>query len=199
MLTLSLGMQHRHLQPEVQQMIELHNGCKTSTSRDLWRCPPTNATAPQASAATRTFTAANAQLDTPGAGLSILDAVRGNKYTLVYCGVGGHWVALMFHATTAGRTTTIHQAVIADPLRKVGLRVLLWQRLRAIFTRARGFEFAQTAPQALWYPQQNDNYSCGLRVYEILKTMMQRINEEQIRDPRAVVYNDSCEYLPPSS
>lgn len=192
MLKHSLDFQHRHLQPNVQKLIYIQH--YKMDDQGLWEGARANATPPQVAAVTLNFAAANANLESPGAGPSILDGVRKHKYTLITCNTGEHWFAVILHATTAAGQTKIHQAVIAEPTREPGLNIFIWNRLRQIFTQARGFVFEQANPQAFWFPTQNDDNSCGFRVYETFKTVILRINDEYIRDPQGPLYNNSCKY-----
>lgn len=56
---------------------------------------------------------------------------------------------------------------------------------RRIFTRNLDFTFEHNGPQDLWVPGQlgpRDFFSCGLRVYDTMKTMLLRLNEAYNND-----------------
>lgn len=166
--------------------------CPSTVDSDkLWTSSLKTSNALEVARVALDFAAVNSQLDAPGAGLSLLDQVRQNKYTLIYSISGDHWISIILHATTVGRLTTIEHAVIAEPTRSPSLIIFLWNRLKEIFSASRGFAFAQPGPQDLWFPSQNDANSCGLRTYSILKTIMSRINDEYIRDPKGSLYDDN--------
>lgn len=188
-MKLGLGLQHRHLQPKVQELIHIeHYDVATG---GLWDAVLDNAHPKKVADAALEFTVINSQLDAPGSGLSMLDGVRKHRYSLFYFNCGDHWVATILRASTSGGKTTIHNAVIAEPVRSASLRIFLFARLQEIFTALRGFVFEQKEIQDFWFPTQNDYNSCGFRTYEILKTIMLRINDEYIRNPSGPVYNDS--------
>lgn len=48
---------------------------------------------------------------------------------------------------------------------------------RRIFTHERGFSFEHNHPQPLWCSPQIDIFSCGLRTYDIMKTLLMRLSE----------------------
>lgn len=121
----------------------------------------------------------------------MLDGVKTRRYTLFYINTRQHWVGIILRASTLGGKTTIHNAVIAEPVRSAPLRIFLWKRLKEIFTQRRGFVFEKNDIEDFWFPQQNDPNSCGFRTYDILKTIMLRINDEYIRRPIGPMYSES--------
>lgn len=56
-------------------------------------------------------------------------------------------------------------------------RMLTYLLNRRVFTQARGFTFEHDRPQDLYVSEQVDPFSCGLRTYNTLKTILLRINE----------------------
>lgn len=124
------------------------------------------------------FAAANVLLDYAP---QFISNIKHHFYTMWPINVELHWVAVILHVVPAadGKSFEVN-AVIADPERNPNTMSFVWKRLQRILSPARGFTL-QPAPQALWYPKQVDGYSCGLRVYEIMKTILARINEVELR------------------
>lgn len=126
------------------------------------------------------FATANALLDTEP---RFFHNIKSHAITLWPITVKLHWVALILHIAdpiptpSLTTTTTIAAAAIADPEHNPTTTAFIWNRLQVILSPARGFHFASAAPQPLWYPRQTDGFSCGLRVYDIMKTMVSRVNE----------------------
>lgn len=127
------------------------------------------------------FEVANAELANQS---EFFQRIRTHRWSLFAANIGDHWVAVIMHvipATTGNSNATIEHVVVADPARKGTVGTWVWNRLQRIFTPERKFSWAATctAPQPLWYPKQNhDGFSCGFRTYDILRTMLLRINEQ---------------------
>lgn len=76
--------------------------------------------------------------------------------------------------------SVIDHVIIADPSnpnQSEWESDLVWRRLQAIFKPSRGFVFQNAEPDYVWFPTQYDPYSCGLRTYEIMRVLLERINE----------------------
>lgn len=128
--------------------------------------------------------------------------IRESTWTMFPIGVSGHFVLVIIRArrVTAPRTrrgyiAVIEHLAVLDPLRNADLEFWVRERLRHyILLQPRGFVFEEKTPASLWYPKQGvDAHTSGLRFYEIVRVMIERISqsigEEGIRedfDPNAI-------------
>lgn len=138
------------------------------------------------------------------------DDVGRATWTLLPLAVNGHFHAVILHTkqkpmpgTKRGYRTIIQNAVVIEPQRMPVWEQFIWGRLRLILTEKRGFTFKHSQPVKLWFPKQNDQNTCGFRVYEILRVMLMRISqsvaEEGLRDgynPQTIWKDLSGMFLP---
>lgn len=104
-------------------------------------------------------------------------AIKNYSYTLMAVGVENHYAGLILHQVHQGGISYISHTYIVDPAYIPSYNDLIWNRLQRILTSERGFRFAKQRPDQMWCPAQTDNYSCGLRVYDVLKNILFRVNE----------------------
>ncbi|KAG8164376.1 hypothetical protein KVR01_006294 [Diaporthe batatas] len=107
-----------------------------------------------------------------------------NSWTMFPIGVRGHFLLAIIRATQAytpeqGYIAMIDDLVVLDPLRDKAVETFAYERLRYyILLPTRGFEFAGKEPASLWYPEHGVRAStCGLRFYEIVRVMIERISQ----------------------
>lgn len=133
------------------------------------------------------FLVANQQLDEEP---RFFEEIRRHYFTIWPINVELHWVAIVLHVFPApdsspdsspGKPRHVVNAVVADPERDPRTTGFVWSRLLRVLSPERGFRFPSAAPQPLWYPRQTDGYTCGLRAYEIMRVLLARINEAELR------------------
>lgn len=122
--------------------------------------------------------------------------IRKHTWTMFLANIDSHWVAIIMHVTPTlndRSDAVIKRVIIADPERRRRVDSFVWTRLHDIFTGRRRFTWAATctASQPLWYPRQEDYFSCGLRSYQIMKTMLLRINEQFLIDNQSGGFHPS--------
>lgn len=116
--------------------------------------------------------------------MKFFDDVAKATWTFLPVAVNKHFTCIILQCkkrdmsgTRRGYRTVIQNAFVADPERKATAEQLLWDRLREIFTEKRGFLFKRQRPMKLWFPKQFDQNTCGFRVYDIMKVMMERVSQ----------------------
>lgn len=113
--------------------------------------------------------------------------IRESAWTMFPIGVGGgHFVLAVIRArkvaapgTRRGYFAMIEDLAVLDPIRHAALEIFVYERLRYyVLLRNRGFEFEDKEPASLWYPKQGvDALTSGLRFYEIVRVMLERISQ----------------------
>lgn len=112
------------------------------------------------------------------------DDVANATWTFLPLAVNQHFTCIILHCkkrdmpgTRRGYRVVIQNAFVADPERNATDEQLMWDRLREVFTEKRGFLFKHHQPVKLWFPKQFDPNTCGFRVYDIMKIMMERVSQ----------------------
>lgn len=118
--------------------------------------------------------------------------IKTASYIFCPINIGGHLILVVLHLRpridTKGQKIycDIDHVVLADPLNPLANQQVppaMWRRLQLIFSRDRGFRFNAKVPEELWFPVQfswPDNYSCGFRVYEMVRVILTRAKKALI-------------------
>lgn len=96
------------------------------------------------------------------------------QFTLWLINTGEHWASIVLHVEEG---QVVHYA-INESGRRPALINLVDNRLRRLLAIG-GIAIlpAQYQIKDIWFPTQLDGFTCGLRTYEILRVMIERINE----------------------
>lgn len=112
------------------------------------------------------------------------DHVAKATWTFLPLAVNKHFTCIILQCkkrdmpgTRRGYVTVIQNAFVVDPERNATAEQRMWDRLREVFTERRGFLFKHQRPMKLWFPKQFDLNTCGFRVYDIMKVMMERVSQ----------------------
>lgn len=110
------------------------------------------------------------------------------QFTLWLINTGEHWVAIVLHVQDG----QVVNYAINEPGRRPVLINLVDTRLRRLLNIG-GITIvpAQDQMKDIWFPTQLDGFTCGLRTYEILRVMIERINERYHIHGIADLYDDS--------
>lgn len=106
---------------------------------------------------------------------------KGKSYVFWPTIIHAHLVLILLHLRKRGEWTDIDHILIADPTDNKKNRQFVFDRLTTIFTPDNGFRVKATEPVNFWHPVQGIDYSCGFRVYDMIRTLLSRINEAVIR------------------
>lgn len=100
--------------------------------------------------------------------------IRQRRFTIWTATTDRHWFTVFMHVDPA--TGSIQHYTIAEPGHLAQLTANIDQRLRFVLAQG-GVPIAAPAPSPLWFPQQLDDFSCGFRTYEVVRVLLERINE----------------------
>lgn len=100
------------------------------------------------------------------------DRILRHEFTLWVINPGTHWMSIILHVDQGH----VAHYSINEPNHNAPLTQLIDDRLRRLLATQR-IAVAPNARQNLWFPRQNDTYTCGLRTYEILRVFLERLNE----------------------
>lgn len=95
--------------------------------------------------------------------------------------IHAHLVLILLHFRKRGEWTDLDHVLVADPANSPDTRQFLFDRITTIFSPNIGFRIKATALVKFWHPTQGRDYSCGFRVYDMIRTLISRINEAVIR------------------
>lgn len=100
--------------------------------------------------------------------------ISNRQFTLWLINTGGHWASIVLHVQGG----QVVDYAINDSERRPVLINLVDNRLRRLLAIG-GITIvpAQHQIKDIWFPTQLDGFTCGLRTYEILRVMIERINE----------------------
>lgn len=114
--------------------------------------------------------------------------IKSREFTLWLVNTGGHWVSIILHVQ-GGKV--VNYAII-EPERVPDVINLVDGRLRRLLAIG-GVEMIPSISQIkdIWFPTQQDGFSCGLRTYEILRVMIERINERYHLHGVDKIYDES--------
>lgn len=107
--------------------------------------------------------------------------LKGKSYVIWPVVLRGHLVLVILHLRRRGRWTNIDHILIADPIDRAEYRQFVFERLAQMFSAETGFRIQTTKPVNFWHPVQGPDWSCGFRVYDMIRTFISRINEACIR------------------
>lgn len=114
--------------------------------------------------------------------------ISSHRFTLWLINTGEHWVSIVLHVQ-AGQVVNY---AINEPGRRPALINLVDSRLRRLLAIG-GVAIVPTLNQIkdVWFPTQLDGFTCGLRIYEILRVMVERVNERYHLHGVDNLYDDS--------
>lgn len=95
-------------------------------------------------------------------------------FTLWLINAGFHWCSIMLHAQDG----KILNYAINDPEKRADTISQIDSRLRRVLELGKT-EIVPTVGERkeIWFPQQLNDLSCGLRTYEIIRVMIERLND----------------------
>ncbi|KAL2279911.1 hypothetical protein FJTKL_13061 [Diaporthe vaccinii] len=114
--------------------------------------------------------------------------IGGRQFTLWLINTGGHWASIVLHV----QGCQVVDYAINDSERRSVLINLVDKRLRRLLAIG-GITIvpAQHQIKDIWFPTQLDGFTCGLRTYEILRVVIERINERYHLHGVNNLYDDS--------
>ncbi|KAG6355919.1 hypothetical protein INS49_015303 [Diaporthe citri] len=100
--------------------------------------------------------------------------ISNRQFTFWLINTGVHWASIVLHVEDG---QVVHYA-INEPGKNPVLINIVDNRLRQLLTIG-GIAILPASYQIkdVWFPTQLDGFSCGLRTYEILRVMIERVNE----------------------
>ncbi|KAG8159032.1 hypothetical protein KVR01_011475 [Diaporthe batatas] len=100
--------------------------------------------------------------------------IRTRQFTIWLVNAGFHWCSIMLHAQDG----KIVDYAINDPERNAQTISLVDSRLRRVLELGKT-EIAPTPDKRedMWFPAQRNDLSCGLRTYEIIRVMIERLSD----------------------
>lgn len=100
--------------------------------------------------------------------------ISSRRFTLWLINTGEHWASIMLHVQGG----QVADYAINESGRRPDLINHIDTRLRKLLALG-GITIlpAQHQIRDIWFPTQLDGFTCGLRTYEILRVMIERINE----------------------
>ncbi|KAI3390925.1 hypothetical protein diail_8340, partial [Diaporthe ilicicola] len=114
--------------------------------------------------------------------------ITNRQFTLWLINTGEHWVSILLHVQGG----QVVDYAINESGRRPFLIHLIDNRLRRLLALG-GVNILPTPGQRkdVWFPTQLDGFTCGLRAYEILRVMIERINERYHLHGVDDLYDDS--------
>lgn len=114
--------------------------------------------------------------------------ISNRQFTLWLANTGEHWVSLALHVQGG---QVVNYAINESGRRPVLIN-LIDDRLRRLLAIG-GIAILPARHQRrdIWFPTQLDGFTCGLRTYEILRVMIERINERYCLHGVNNLYDDS--------
>lgn len=104
--------------------------------------------------------------------------------------IHAHLVLILLHLRKRDEWTDVDHILIADPTGSNKTRQFVFDRIISLFTPENGFRVKATEPVKFWHPVQGIDYSCGFRVYDMIRTLLSRINEAVIRSWEVEEHSD---------
>ncbi|KAF7539714.1 hypothetical protein G7054_g1939 [Neopestalotiopsis clavispora] len=137
-------------------------------------------------------------------GPDFFDAIGRCPFTIMPINTGNHWEAVLLYFEEDDNNkqykyTKVRHLTVIDPARdpKSATRV---ERLLRRILEPKGFTFAtKHCRREIRGPHQRDSHSCGLHVYQIIKTLLHRIDayaQEEDTDATAATFPDDRLWVP---
>lgn len=120
--------------------------------------------------------------------------VKNIPWTIIPVSIVGNVCVVVIHSRLVqdptkrrGWVVQIENIMVADPLKREMLEFFIFRRFKLILNEKRGFKFECNGPVDFWFPREGcERHNHGLRVYEIIRIMIERISqsvsEEVLKD-----------------
>lgn len=114
--------------------------------------------------------------------------ISSRQFTLWLINTGEHWVSIVLHVQGG--------QIVNYAINEPGRRPEIIDRVDARLRHLLQIEGVTIVPERheikdIWFPTQLDGFTCGLRTYEILRVMLERINERYHLHGVDNMYDDS--------
>lgn len=114
--------------------------------------------------------------------------ISNRQFTLWLANTGEHWVLIVLHVQGA---QVVNYAINESSRRPVLIDLKDYRLRRLLAIGGIAILPAKHQRRDIWFPTQLDGFTCGLRTYEILRVMIERINERYCLRGVDNLYDDS--------
>lgn len=114
--------------------------------------------------------------------------ISNRQFTLWLINTGEHWASIMLHVQGG---QVVDYAINESGRRPVLINLIDTRLRRLLAIGGIAIIPAQHQRKDIWFPTQLDGFTCGLRTYEILRVMIERINERYHLHGVDNLYDDS--------